>query len=230
MGGTLKGADVVLRRLVDMPKQIRFATAQAINQTLREVQTTTLNQWLPGQFTLRARGAPWQRPGTKFGFNLKFANRETLTGVLGSQADWLEHQEEGGTKSVAGHRLAIPTVTWKGPSEIMARQKKPRALLGPYNRQTRAVAASVKVRTVARSRRRSQAAAGVAFVADGTGRLRPGIYLRARDGRIKRVFSFVASARIKGGLRFEDRGQAMVEERFSGNFNRALVKAIATAK
>jgi hypothetical protein len=244
MGATIKGADLVLKRLSDMPKQVRFATSQAINQTLREVQTWTLNTALPGQFTLRARGAPWQRPGTKFGFNIRFAHRENLTGVLGSQADWLEHQEAGGVKAVEGHRIAVPTPFWKRREEIMSREKKPKALLRAFNkamRDARTIEASkntAKARRAARTarnqaRKHASAVASLAFTPFmGRGKLHPGIYVRTTKNAlpIKALFTFVPRARIKGGLHFERRGEQIVQKNFGPNFNRALVKAIITAK
>jgi len=244
MSGTLKGADIVLRKLRDMPRQVRFATSSAINETLLVVQAWTLQTALPGQFTLRARGAPWQRPGTKYGFNLKFANRNSLTGVLGSQADWLKQQEEGGIKTVQGHRVAIPTAFWKRREEIMLRQKKPAALLKAYRKAVRDSRGIQPTKKTARARRAAQTArnqakktaaaiASLAFTPFlGTGELHPGIYVRTSKDRlsIKKLFTFTPSARIPGGLHFEDRGEVIVQKTFGDKFNRALLRAIATAR
>jgi hypothetical protein len=78
---------------------------------------------------LRSKGTPWFRPGTKLGFNIKFATKDTLRAVIGSQADFLRLQEHGGAKNPSGHRVAVPTLFWKRREEIMDRAKKPRAIL-----------------------------------------------------------------------------------------------------
>ena len=113
-----------------LPKQTRFATAMAINQTAKEVQSLALGKLLPGAFTLRARGRPWQAPGQKYGFNIRpRATREKLEATIGSQADWLKEQEAGGTKTGRGHRVAIPSTLLKPKPALMRRELKPGALL-----------------------------------------------------------------------------------------------------
>jgi hypothetical protein len=121
--------DPVIKGLKSLQKQIRFAAANACNKTAKEVQDFTINQLLPDEFELRSRGQPWQKPGGKMGFNILYANKETVQAVIGSQADWLKLQESGGVKKVSGHRIAIPTPFWKERKEIMEAKKKPRAIL-----------------------------------------------------------------------------------------------------
>jgi hypothetical protein len=108
---------------------VRYAAARACNDLAKDVQQETINKILPDRFTLRAKGAPWFKPGNRFGFNAKFANKENIQSSVGSQADWLKLQEHGGTKQVAAHRLAIPSTDWKPIKDIMSRDKKPRAIL-----------------------------------------------------------------------------------------------------
>jgi hypothetical protein len=124
------GLDAGLRFLTNVGKQVTYATSQAVNATAKDVQTFTVTGLLPSAFTLRSKGQPWQKPGGKYGFNIRpYANKNTMTAILGSQADWLDDQEEGGTKTVAGHRVAIPVQGLKGKSEIISRNLKPRALI-----------------------------------------------------------------------------------------------------
>lgn len=124
-----KGFPEALKGLQNAQKQATFALVIAANETAKEVQAFTVNELLPDKFTLRAKGTPWQKPGNKLGFNIKFANKSNLTSVLGSQANFLERQEEGGNKDGNGHRVAVPTPFWKKREEIMHRTKKPRAIL-----------------------------------------------------------------------------------------------------
>jgi hypothetical protein len=124
-----KGFDKAYKFFEKLPGDVRFATSRAINDIAVEVQKETVNHVLPDKFTLRSKGAPWFKPGNRFGFNAKFSSKDNLQATVGSQADWLKLQEEGGTKQIAGHRLAIPSTEWKPKPEIMAANKKPRAIL-----------------------------------------------------------------------------------------------------
>ncbi len=137
---SIKGAPEAFKALQNAAKQVRFATAQAANDTAKEVQAFTVNDLLPQKFTLRSKGTPWQKPGNKLGFNIKFANKETLTSTIGSQADFLKLQEEGGTKKTSG-RIAVPTSFWKKREEIMRKEKKPRAIAGELDKSDKREAA-----------------------------------------------------------------------------------------
>lgn len=212
----ITGLDRVVRNLASTGRQLRFATALAVNDTARDVQALALGQLLPGAFTLRSRGQPWQKPGGKFGFNIRpYASASSLnpTATVGSQADWLKEQEAGGTKKVSGHRLAVPTGFWKDKQEIMARQKKPRAVL--------------------RARKALEKIAGRAWmVPDHSGKLGPGIWARTTAKRlpIVRLFSFTESARVKGVLHYEPKGAALATARFPAHFATRFARAIATAR
>lgn len=205
----IMGADEALRYLKDLPKQVRFASSRAINDTAKEVQAFTVGELLPEKFTLRSKGTPWQKPGNKLGFNIKFANKNNLEGRVGSQANWLRLQEDGGEKVVAGHRVAIPTSYWKKKAEIMARKKKPKALL----------AGRVRIN------------GNRVFVAKmGSGM--EGIFVRDGKERLKihKLFTFVDEADVKGALHFVESGKEIVRKNFQKNFGRALADALVTAK
>ena len=208
------GIEAGVKFLKTVQKQTRFATAQALNATAREVQTFTTSSLLPSAFTLRSKGQPWQKPGGKYGFNIRpFANKNTLEARLGSQADWLKEQEEGGTKTAGSHRVAIPSIRLKTPAEIMAKNKKPAALLSARNWLDNG---------------------GVFLVAKqgDAGKLPPGIWARSSNKRlpITRLYSFKEAVEIKGILHFESEGSALAEKKFGENFATAFARALATAK
>lgn len=126
----LKGADKAIDLYRGLPAITRKAASGAVNDTLKDVQEETGQKILPDAFTLRGRGKQWWEPGQKFGFNVRpYATPQTLTGTLGSQADWLRLQEKGGTKRAEGHRVAIPADDYKPRTAIMARRLKPRSIL-----------------------------------------------------------------------------------------------------
>lgn len=122
------GLRETIATIKEAQRQVPYASARACNDTALQVQRWTISERLPEAFTLRARGAPWWKPGTRLGFNIKFANKANPEAVLGTQADWMKIQETGGTKQAHGHRLAIPTPAWKARTEMMIASKKPRVL------------------------------------------------------------------------------------------------------
>lgn len=130
MDASVNGADAVIKRLLNLPKKVRYAAAKAVNDTAKEVQTFTVQSLLPDKFTLRARGAPWWKPGNPLGFNIKFANKDTLTGEVGSRANWLKLHEEGGTKTArSGGRIAIVEGARPSPTSVIPRARKPRQMM-----------------------------------------------------------------------------------------------------
>lgn len=86
-------------------KQIPFATARTLTQTAKDAQDTVLGE-LPNTFTLRG---VWFKPRNKFGIKIKPAKKTDLQAEIGTNADWLELHETGGTKKPRGQHLAIPT-------------------------------------------------------------------------------------------------------------------------
>ncbi len=206
----IKGLDAAIRRVYDLGKQGRFAMSVAMNNTLKEVQGHTVEELLPGAFVLRSKGSPWQKPRTKYGFNIRpFASKTRLTATLGSQAPWLKLQEEGGTKRVAGHRIAVPTRFWKPRKEIMARGKKPRAIVGKNKRGL----------------------ANKPFIYAGPN-MPHGIYVRQGDERfpLHMLFRFVDSAEIEAVLDFEEKAADRAGSLFPAEFGRAFRMALLTAR
>jgi len=200
------GMDRALSRVKNAPRQIRFAAAAAVNETAQTLQRHTIGTLLPQAFTLRSRGAPWWKPGTRFGFNIKFARRTQPEpfAVLGSRADWLYLQEEGGTKRAGARSLAIPQVgtARRTATSVITPRSKPRRLM--------------------------ESKAG--FVIEG----RRGKLLMTRTGKrrtsVRFWYAFERDADIKPVLRFGPTEGALARRRLPLEFNAALRKALATAK
>lgn len=208
----IKGADELAKKLANFPGQVAFAQSKAINDVAVGVQSFELEKQLPSRLTIRSRGTPWTKPGTKFGVNIRpFATKVKPSATVGSQADWLKLQEQGGTKRVGGHRIAIPTSFWKSNKEIMARAKKPRTLLN------------------ANSRRRELA--GRAFIYEGM-KMPAGIYARNDRGSraLRMLFRLVDTARVNARLQFFPSAQNVVNQTYDAAFSKRLNEAIATAR
>ena len=212
------GLDAGLRFLTNVGKQVTYATSQAVNATAKDVQTFTVTGLLPGAFTLRSKGQPWQKPGGKFGFNIRpYANKDSLTTTLGSQADWLKEQEQGGTKSASGHRLAIVADARPGKTAVLPAALKPRVLL-------RNAGDVFKTRG---GKERTARKSGAGFILP----TKKGDAIFTREGKVmKLMYLLAASAVIKPRLHFETKGAALANKLFPANFSRAFTRAIATAK
>lgn len=193
-----KGLDETLTFLRGLPRQVRFALAGALNDTARDVQRFTVQDLLPDKFTLRARGAPWWRPGTRFGFNIRFASRSRLESTIGSRADWLDLQERGGTKRAAGGRLAITQPEVRDtPTSVIPGRRKPRRLL--------ARGKAFKLRS-----------------AKGEG-----VYERLDEDRLQLLYLLRPSAQIPARLDFVDSARDRADTTLGPNMTRHLVAAIA---
>lgn len=125
ISGQIIGLEKALRVVSSIQKQVKFATAQALNDTAKDVQGFETQDELPSRLTLRRT---WWKRGTKYGVNIKFATKQNQQAVIGSQAPWLRDQEHGGVKEAHSHRIAVPTLTHKPKAAIMARGRKPRAM------------------------------------------------------------------------------------------------------
>jgi len=200
---TIKGDAAAIGKLIDLPKQVRFATMQAINDTAKAVQKYELDTVLPGHLTLRGSG--WWKPGTRFGINIRpFATKASLKAVVGSQANWLFYVEQGGTRTVQGHRLAIEAGARPGEKSVLPRSVKPRRLLADSGR--------------------SKSKGFIIQTKSG-----PAIFTR-EAGSLKLMYMLKPSANVPATLKFFAEGSAFVEEIYQQIFDIRLKHAIATAK
>ena len=182
---SLQGADKAIALLLKGPQMAKNAASRAINNDLREVQTETGKTILPDAFTVRTK---WWKPGMRTGFNIQFSKPETLSGVLGSSADWLKLQEFGGAKKpTTSQHVAIPAPDYKPRMAIMARRIKPRAIL---NRK---------------SAKAFKLPSGI-FARDEVTK------------QLKTLFVFEQSVGLKPILHFEQRASQMAEKRFNFHF------------
>lgn len=205
---SLDGFAPALAQVRNAPRQIKLASVRALNESVLVTQGAVVSVLLPSRFTLRARGRPWQKPGGPLGFNVRpFArmSQPEPFAVLGSRADWLGLQEEGGIKrSSTGKSLALPQPGTARPTEssVIARRSKPAALLAR------------KGFFVAKARK-------------------GGHLILQRIGRGKEIrlwYGFERSTHIKPRLGFRAFVRPVVARTFHPAFSRHLRAALATAR
>jgi hypothetical protein len=203
---------------VDVPKQIRYATMQTVNDCALAVQKFEIEKQLPDKFTLRSKSVPWWRPGTRYGINIRpYATRATLRAAVGSQADWLKDQEQGGIRRANGHRMAIEAGARPNETAVLTSQLKPRKLLARVGNVT--VTKTGKQRVTRRN--------GKGFIIQT--KSGPAIFIR-KDGQLKLMYMLEAQARIPAILQFFESGKKVVNLMYQETFDRRFQAAMATAK
>lgn len=195
----VRGIADVKRLLSTVNRQVAFAASKALNKTAEAVQNHEVTRELPDHLKLRGQ---WFKPRTKYGINIRFARRNNLVAVVGSQADWLRLVDVGGTKTPPKTALAIPT-TNIDTSRPRRKADKPGRLIS----------------------------SGKAFVAV-TKSGNAGVFMRVGKERypIKPLYFFRKSAQVKDILDFFESGKVVADQVYLNYFSTELAKAIATAR
>lgn len=194
----VNGLSALTRSIKNVQKQIAFAASRALNKTAIEVQKHEIGKELPGKLKIRSQ---WFKPGTKYGVNIRFANKANLKAVVGSQAPWLLLVDQGGVKHPPKKSLVIPT-TNIDTSKRRSKRDKPKAILARKG-------------FILNFRK----GGGGIFVRTGKAK-----------GQIKPLYLFKSSADIKDILDFYEAGKLIVDAAFLKNFSDEFAKAVLTAK
>ncbi len=201
----VKGLAEFRGKVRNLERQIKHAASQALNDAAKAVQAETLDKTLPGKFTLRSKGAAWWKPGQRFGINIQFAKRDNLTAIVGSNAPWLETQEQGGFKTAqSGKSLAIPL---EGAARPSARQVIP---------------SSLKPRRLLQRKRR-----GGVIIQTAKG---SGIFQKDEEGHLKLFYWFRKRAQVQARFGFRESARKVAEKILPAAFMDRLNKALSTAK
>jgi hypothetical protein len=188
------------KRGSELDKQVRFALTMALTATAKDAQGE-IRDSLQDTFTIRNR---WLDQSNKFGIKVRPAKKDDLVAQVGTDADWLQFHEEGGIKTPQGHFIAIPTRNVRRTKkQIIQKGQRPRALIGKRDFLITTKAGRV-----------------VLFQRTGRGK---------RSG-IKAMYVMVPRSSIKKHSTILDPTMKAIQQRFGGNFSKALKRAIATAR
>jgi hypothetical protein len=194
--GGIPSATNALKLIEKFNDQIPFATALALTRTAGRVSEAEVEK-LRDAFTLRRE---WYKRGTRYGINVKAANKRTLTATVFSRAPWLVQQSEGDTKDAGRHDdITIP--------EKSLRQTRDR-LIPQAVKPGKVLANMKKFR---------------AFRIGDTIFRRNGLGIRA-------LFFLKSNVRIPKRFDFKGIGKSTVEKVYQKEFGEALAYAIATSK
>lgn len=106
--------------------ELRFGVAKGLTDLAGKARDEVV--WdLPNRFTLRTA---WWRPGSRYGFNIQKATKQSLEASIYTRAPWMQLQEEGGTKVVSGKRIAVPTAQVRRTKRSLIPQSQKPANLG----------------------------------------------------------------------------------------------------
>jgi hypothetical protein len=190
----------VQSKIRGIPKQAKFAASRTINDCLVATQKHTTEKLLPSEYTIRSN---WFRPGSRYGFNARFAKPANLVGTMGTRADWMELHEEGGTKRPTKARnVSIPEAARPSETAKIPRRLKPSALLQRKN----------------------------AFVVRTPEGLSLLLQRNRKTGRATVMYVFKPEVGIQPTFRFVPENKRLVLGMYQKRFTENFQKAMSTAK
>lgn len=190
-------------------RQIPFATAKAINDTLKQAQEA-VRHGIEQRFTLRR--PQWVLRTVKINRG-DFATKRKLEGKLqiDPNRDVLAKFERGGIKRPQeGRHLAVPIEAKRTGSGVVSRAQLPKKL------EFRQLPGGQIV-----GRKKT-------FLVRGVGIFQR--YGRRAASKVRMLFAFVRQVPIPPDLRFVETARAVVRRRFDDNFRKAWDFALRTAR
>ena len=193
----IKGLKETIKFLDDLSKsQLPYATARALTMTAKDVQTEIIRT-LPNRFILRSN---WYQQSNALGFRVKSATKNNLSAIVGTAADWMPLQEEGGTKIPRGKMLALPSLNVRrNKREKIVKSQRPRALL----------------------------ASGKAFIKGDVIYLR---YGGKKNKHLRLMYTLQPKADVHAALHFLETGKKIIDQKFNQNFGTAMNDALRTMR
>lgn len=198
-----------LRLFGAVAKQVPYATARAINDTLVSAQKD-IRQGLHQRFDVRRRQFIERTIKIR---KQDFAKKIKLEGTLrvDPTRPVLAKHERGGTQRPQGRHFAIPTGTKKKRTKRFPTLK---ARYSPFRRRGGQILGEKRT----------------FIISSGTA---PGLYQRVgrgRRSRVKQLFAFKRSVSLDARLRFVETARRVVHRDYARNFHRWLERAMRTAK
>ncbi len=112
--------------IINLPKQIAFATAKTLTQVVREAQAEAIKH-LSDDLTVRG---PWYLPTNRYGIHATFATPDNLSAEVNTSAWWLAKTETGETHTpLNGQDIAVPSYgVQPDPKVLVPKSLRPRNL------------------------------------------------------------------------------------------------------
>ncbi len=188
-------------------KQLPFAISNALNSVAFDARRAVLAN-LRKKFILRNK---W----TQRGLRVVKARKHNLVAWVNFERAYMVDQEEGGTRLPRGRHIAVPNQIRSDKRKRITKTKRPRAVL---------------------DRKRLAGGVGAPFkvVGAGAGKLRTGagIYQRLTKARlpIRTLYQFETSVVVKPRLYMHRTIEGVATSNFRAHLNKAMVRALATAR
>lgn len=193
----------------DAERQIPFALAKGINETIKDVQTSERVN-LRRKFTLRR--PEWADRSVKI---TKFASKRDPSATIGihppgaggdERSDILGKFETDTVKEAHHGRVAIPIAAKRTKRDIVRANQRPRAIIASGKafviEHTKNPAVQLIVRTIGRGRRRV----------------------------LETLYLLVKRVRLTRKLEFRERAEQAVDRSWVTNMRKALAEALRTAR
>lgn len=226
--------------VVTLPKQLLYAVLQTCNDTAEDSEANVI---LLLKSHLHIRGN-WYMPKTRFGINVTYAKKDTLTSEVYTRADWLLEEEgfHGGVKvPTAGHtNLAEPDVenTRHGIENKIKVAEKARRLLqfsaGKYSslRTKNIIGATgaFKVRSKSGAELILQRVGATSAGEVRRGKRGQPIRSKGENGKVVLKYIFKKEVKVPTTEIFQNAVIFTTREKFPVNLSKNLIKAIRSAR
>ena len=119
----------VKRFMKNIPSQLDYGVALGLNKTAEQMRESEISA---AKNTFTIRGSWWQ-PKTRFGFNVNYAKKNSLTAEVYTRANWLDLHVTGGIKTPKGSNLALPSSDVKrNKKDMITRANRPKNIRGAF--------------------------------------------------------------------------------------------------
>lgn len=196
----------------ELERQIPFATALALTRTAQHAQAE-LKRGLEKDFTVRSK---WVARGIR----INPANKRGLAAEVGSRDQFMARQVTGGVKrGEGGKAIAIPGDARPSPKKVTRPSRWPGALLKKSSKFF-----------IGNPKGHPDLPVGVYRRLGGKGRYKSGKKKGQYKGAIRLMWTIKESVTIAPRWRFQTTVDDAVKEIFQAELEKAMEKAISTAK
>jgi hypothetical protein len=177
--------------------ELRFGIAKGLTSLAGGIREKVREE-LPGRFTLRTKW--WDRG--PYAIKTEKATKQNLMSRVFTMAPWMVLQEEGGTKTASGKRIAIPMPSVKrSKKDLIRANQKPRALTKAFKIHTKS---------------------GNDFLAIRTG--------RGKNNRLQLMWLLEKATKIKPRFGFQVTAQRVIDRVGLMHINEGIKYALETSK
>ena len=199
-------------------KQIPFVFKNTVNKCLQEAREGVVEEELKKKFTLRK---DWYKENRKFGFRIKYATKNRLSGMLYTKAYWMGIHRRGGIKKPStASMISIPTdEAWKDRSKVLPKrmriQERTKKSFFIKRRDVGDIIFTERVGSRKKRKKRKRSSKGIR---------------RKALSKIRVLYVLKNLVHIKRRFKIYNRSETIISSRIVEHFKKYLTEAIKTSK